>query len=54
MRTILIASSLVLTILALAPPAFAGPCDHSWQRAADGSRCGGRAADQRDGGSDGW
>ncbi|MEG6509162.1 thermonuclease family protein [Methyloligella sp. 2.7D] len=26
------------------------PCDHSWQTARDGSRCGGRAADQRLGG----
>jgi len=29
---------------------YAGNCDHSWQTASDGSRCGGRAADQRPGG----
>jgi hypothetical protein len=26
------------------------PCDHSWQTARDGSRCGNRAADRRPGG----
>jgi hypothetical protein len=25
-------------------------CDHSWDTASDGSRCGGRAADERPGG----
>ncbi len=30
--------------------AFAGNCQHSSDRAADGSRCGGRAADERPGG----
>ena len=30
--------------------AIAGPCDHAWQTAKDGSSCGGRAADQRAGG----
>jgi hypothetical protein len=25
------------------------PCDHSWQTASDGSRCGNRAADKRKG-----
>lgn len=29
---------------------FAGPCDHSWQSAKDGSSCGDRAADRRPGG----
>lgn len=29
---------------------YAGNCDYSWQKAADGSRCGKRAADQRSGG----
>jgi len=29
---------------------FAGTCDYTWQTAADGSRCGGRAADVRSGG----
>jgi hypothetical protein len=31
-------------------PASGGPCDFSWQTAADGSRCGGRAASIRPGG----
>ncbi|XAZ26203.1 transmembrane anchored protein (plasmid) [Sinorhizobium sp. B11] len=33
---------------------YAGNCNHSWDRASDGSSCGGRASDQRDGGSSGW
>ncbi|MFC2253925.1 hypothetical protein ACETRX_30120 [Labrys portucalensis] len=33
-------------------PAFAGSCDHSWQQAKDGSICGDRAADRRQGGDD--
>jgi hypothetical protein len=38
-------------LTAAAPTAvFAGSCDHSWQRAKDGSLCGDRAADQRPGG----
>jgi hypothetical protein len=53
MRIALIAA-FVLATVGFSPVAFAGNCDHSWERAADGSRCGGRAADQRDGGSDGW
>jgi hypothetical protein len=39
-----------LTLSTVSVPAYAGNCDHSWQTAADGSRCGGRAADQRPGG----
>jgi hypothetical protein len=53
MRLAMIAA-FVLASLGFNSVAFAGNCDHSWERAADGSRCGGRAADQRDGGSDGW
>lgn len=30
---------------------YAGNCQHSWDSASDGSRCGGRAADQRPGGN---
>lgn len=30
--------------------AFAGSCQHDWDRAADGSRCGGRSSDSRPGG----
>src|SRR5690606_21145250 len=33
-----------------AAPASAAQCDHSWQTAKDGSKCGARAADQRPGG----
>lgn len=51
MKTVVLALSLAfagsfLTLTA----ASAGSCDHSWQTASDGSHCGGRAADQRDGG----
>jgi hypothetical protein len=43
-------------LVAVAPVSisFAGSCDHSWQHAKDGSRCGDRAADRREGGSDGY
>lgn len=40
----------IVTITGFGFSAFAGPCDYSWQTASDGSRCGGRAADQRPGG----
>ena len=30
--------------------AVAGNCQHSWQTASDGSSCGDRSADSRDGG----
>ncbi|MGN6671256.1 MAG: hypothetical protein ACTHJ4_06950 [Candidatus Nucleicultricaceae bacterium] len=40
----------LLLILSFYGTVFAGNCDHSWQRAKDGSICGGRAADQRPGG----
>jgi len=40
----------LLLIVGLVSPSFAGRCDHSWQRAKDGSICGKRAADQRPGG----
>jgi hypothetical protein len=44
--------ALTIVLLTLAPisAAFAGSCDHASDRAADGSRCGNRAADQRSGG----
>lgn len=43
--------TLIMTIiLSVATLSFANACDHSWQTASDGSRCGGRAADQRAGG----
>lgn len=37
-------------LLVCSTVAFAGNCDYSYERASDGSRCGGRAADQRPGG----
>lgn len=39
-----------LLVMLSASSSYAGSCDHSWQSASDGSRCGGRAADQRPGG----
>lgn len=41
---------ITLLIYAMSFAAYAGNCDYSWQTAKDGSRCGGRAADQRPGG----
>ena len=49
MKTILLTSLLVITSTFTAT-AFAGSCDHSWQSAKDGSSCGDRAADRREGG----
>lgn len=40
-----------LILASLTTATFAGSCDYSWQRAKDGSSCGDRAADQRDGGN---
>lgn len=47
-RIVLLA--LVLSIVAPIATAVAGPCGTSSDRAADGSRCGDRAADRRSGG----
>ena len=42
---------IIAAILALPTTmTFAGSCDHSWQSAKDGSSCGDRAADRREGG----
>jgi hypothetical protein len=46
---VLIVSLLVVALSVGA--AYAGNCEHSWQTAADGSRCGDRAADVRPGGN---
>ena len=44
-------SLFIIAILSMiTTAALAGPCDHSWQTASDGSRCGARAADMRPGG----
>ncbi len=40
----------LFALLLCSMAAYAGNCDYSWQTAKDGSRCGGRAADQRPGG----
>ena len=40
----------LLTVIVFSSSAMAGRCDHSWQTAKDGSRCGDRAADIRPGG----
>ena len=44
--------ALALTVM-IAAPAMAGNCDNPSDSAADGSRCGGRAASERPGGSSG-
>jgi hypothetical protein len=49
MSKVVVAAFIVLA--SLTSQSFAGSCDHSWQRAKDGSSCGGRASDQRDGGN---
>lgn len=42
---------MVLALIAgLVGNSFAGNCDHSWDKAKDGSSCGDRAADRRAGG----
>lgn len=46
---------LVLMFIALlsitsSTASFAGNCQHDWDRASDGSRCGGRSSDSRPGG----
>jgi hypothetical protein len=45
-----LAALVAMMLAASYNPAFAGNCDHSYDTAKDGSRCGDRAADQRDGG----
>jgi hypothetical protein len=47
-KMMLIASAAV--VLMSASESYAGNCDHSWQTAADGSRCGLRSRDSRSGG----
>ncbi|MEZ0171022.1 hypothetical protein [Microvirga sp. TS319] len=52
MKQILAFALIVAGIYVAQPtPAQAGPCQHSYDRASDGSRCGGRAADRRSGGN---
>lgn len=51
MKNIVIAVMAIFFSSSFVATASAGNCDHSWQQAKDGSSCGGRAADQRDGGN---
>ena len=45
------AAALALAVnFAVLPSLAEARCDHSYDTARDGSRCGGRAADQRSGG----
>jgi hypothetical protein len=53
-RALIFAFAVAVAVPAMPSFATAGNCDHSWQRAKDGSRCGERAADRREGGSDGY
>ncbi|NTI62131.1 hypothetical protein G6L85_11510 [Agrobacterium rhizogenes] len=46
-KVVLIAFAMLIGAPSLS---FAGNCEHSWQRASDGSSCGGRADDQKTGG----
>ncbi len=50
MKKFIAMTLLAATLTLAAAPAFAGPCDHPDDRAADGSRCGDRSADSREGG----
>jgi hypothetical protein len=46
-------TKMAMAIFALAltsSSAIAGPCTNPWDRAADGSKCGGRASSERPGG----
>lgn len=51
LKTLLVAAALVATNFVIVGSASAGPCQHDWQRAKDGSRCGDRSSDSRPGGS---
>lgn len=50
MKKAIFVLALIAAVYSIPAPAYAGPCDHSWDRASDGSRCGDRAADRREGG----
>jgi len=41
----------LMLIAGFSANAFAGNCDYSWQKDKAGHSCGGRAADQREGGN---
>jgi hypothetical protein len=49
-----IIAATLLALIAASSVSYAGNCNHANDNASDGSRCGGRAADQRQGGSTGW
>jgi hypothetical protein len=50
MLKVLIVALLTFIGLGIQTAAYAGPCQHSWQTASDGSNCGARSADDRPGG----
>ncbi|WP_434723035.1 hypothetical protein [Mesorhizobium sp. RIZ17] len=43
--------ALLLSAVSASTVSFAGNCQHDYDTAADGSRCGDRSADSRDGGN---
>ena len=45
-----LAAALAVILLSMSAPSLAGPCQSSFDRASDGSRCGGLSADSRPGG----
>ena len=51
MKATLLAVALFIVSSVSTVSSFAGPCDHSWETAKDGSSCGGRAADEKEGGN---
>jgi hypothetical protein len=53
-RILAVLAAVAFAVASVPTVASAGTCDHSWQRAKDGSRCGDRAADRRDGGDSGY
>lgn len=50
MKILILSAVMAASLLGVSAPVNAGNCDHSWQTAADGSSCGNRAADRREGG----
>ena len=51
MKSLVLAVIMSGIYMGLSGMAQAGSCDHSWQTAKDGSSCGERAADRREGGN---
>lgn len=49
MKKLVLMLTMFVTII-LSTNVFAGNCQHDWDQASDGSRCGGRSSDSRPGG----